>query len=682
MHNPLLQIATILLLAAATSLGAPLDEYSDPRFPTDLKPPSNGLLEQGIKALEKQEQNLRQQLEQFPPLERKSAPQHQHFGYLSERHPVAATNEAMNAWVQLSFFGQWTSVVDGIGLVPAYYPELSSEENYGFPKRFKIEVFSHNEPNVPVTVVDWTTQDFPDPGLHPVFFSFPPRDVKTVRLTVTRGTIEDDYQFFALNELLVFQKGNNVAPPAYQGLTASGSVEESPYWRLIHLTTRKMHLGKYVRTRTQTADFIQYFDRETLSPNPPEIWIDLGQAYEVGRVELYPARQPGVPIPAFGFPLKYQIELRRQRRRPPIVQSEMIESELPIQLYWTGFSSQSGRYIHIILNELPEHNGTPALGLGEIRVIGSKNGEIQNLAPESTITTIHFPEPGAADTSLLVDGFSNGRAVIQERLHTQQLAQRKIVEQNLFQTRQRLMIARATRNSRLWTLGISGGTILFFTLILWIIHQRAARQRALMDLRQQIAADLHDDISSNLGTISMITKRLQMDPSPALIKDKLTEIGHIAQESFLSVKEIIWHMDSNEVYLSEMLERIEKTAVAILSDCRIECHFPKPQGIPVPARTRRNIMLLVKEALYNCSKYAHASHMLIQIRIERKTLELTMKDDGVGFDPTCKVAANIDSGRGLANMERRAKLLGADLDVQSSPNEGTQLTLKMSLNRE
>jgi signal transduction histidine kinase len=74
--------------------------------------------------------------------------------------------------------------------------------------------------------------------------------------------------------------------------------------------------------------------------------------------------------------------------------------------------------------------------------------------------------------------------------------------------------------------------------------------------------------------------------------------------------------------------------------------------------------------------------MLIQIRIERKTLELTMKDDGVGFDPTCKVAANIDSGRGLANMERRAKLLGADLDVQSSPNEGTQLTLKMSLNRE
>jgi signal transduction histidine kinase len=264
-------------------------------------------------------------------------------------------------------------------------------------------------------------------------------------------------------------------------------------------------------------------------------------------------------------------------------------------------------------------------------------------------------------------------------LYIQQLAERKIIEQDLKQARHRLLIARATRTSRLWMFGISSGTILFFALVFWIVLQRTLRQKALMRLRQQIAADLHDDISSNLGTISMITQRLQQDTSPSLVKQKLTEIGHLAQESFVSVKEIIWHMDSDVVYLSEMLEKIEKTARSILSEVQVHCDFPTPQGIPVPARTRRNIMLLVKEALYNCAKYANAQHMQIHADMLGTVLKLSIEDDGCGFDPAGPAVADSESGRGLTNMGRRAKLLGAELDIDSAPNKGTRVTLKIPL---
>lgn len=684
MHSRFLHIASITLaIANATMAQSPEGGgYSDPRRPEEAGIAATGILDRGVKALEKRERTLEQQLDAFPSLDSRISPPYQNFGYLGDRHPISATNDTMEAWVQLSFFGKWTSFVDGIGLVPAYYPEFSAEGNYGFPKRFKIEVFSHGEPDEPVTLVDWTQADFPDPGLHPVFFSFPERDVQKVRLTVTKGAVEGDYQFFALDELMVFQQGNNVAPPAYQGLTASGSREEPPYWRLQFLANRQTHLGDCFHTRKPAEDFVQYFDDVPAPDQNPEIWIDLGKVYEVGRVELYPAKQPDMPIPAFAFPRQYHIELRRWIKTKPIIQSPIQEVELPNRMRWSALSSNKGRFIKIVLHELPTHNGRPVFALGEIRVIGREGDQMNNIAIGKKVTTTHFPEDDPADTGLLVDGFSNGREIIQERRYIEQLAQRKVVEQALFQTRQRLLIARATRTSYFWMAGISSGTVIFFALLFWIAYQRIVRQRALLNLRQQIAADLHDDISSNLGTISMITKRLQQDSSPSLVKQKLTEIGHIAQESFVSVKEIIWHMDSDVVHLSEMFEQLEKTAKSILSGCRVDFTYPPPQGIPVPARTRRNLMLLVKEALYNCAKYAEAQHMQIHAEMQGAVLRITMKDDGVGFDPSSAIVAHSDSGRGLANMERRAKLLGAELDIHSKPGEGTEVTLRMPLNKE
>ncbi|WP_372808165.1 sensor histidine kinase [Pontiella sp.] len=633
-----------------------------------------------MKALEKREQALKRQLEQYPPLESRDNPPLQYFGYLSGRHPVSPTNDTMEAWLQLSFPGKWTTSVDGIALVPAYYPAFSPEGNYGFPKRFKIDVFSHQEPNLPVTVVDWTTADFPDPGLHPVFFSFPQSDVQSVRITVTKGERQADSQFFALDEWMVFQNGNNIAPPAYQRLEASDSYNEAPYWKLPYLTDRKLQVGRNLHTVHPVPDFIQYYDEQTIRDHPPEIEIDLGAQHNIGRVELYPAKVPDMPIPEFAFPLKYHIELRRALNENPIVQSAVIEETLPSRMRWHPLSAVRARFLRLTLHALPRHNDRPVFAMAEIRVIGREGDQQENLAAGKTIRMTRLPEDAGTAPALLVDGFGNGREIIQEHDHIEQLAERKKVAEALAQTQHRLLIARATRQSFYWTIGIGGGIVLLFSLILWIAYQRTIRQRALYELRQQIAADLHDDISSNLGTISMIAKRLQQDPPPSLLQEKLNEIGHIAQESFLSIKEIIWHMDSDVVHLAEMFGHIEKTARSILAGSQVICEFPDNVAeAAVPAKTRRNIMLLVKEALYNCAKYAKAEHMRIHADLRHCVLVLSMKDDGCGFDPACAQVANSDTGRGLANMERRARLLGAELDIFSEPGKGTEVTLSMPI---
>lgn len=675
-------LASTLFMGVALLAAMPMkcNAYADPSFPAELEGSSTAIRKRGVRSLTNQQQDLLRQLEKFPPLESRIAPPHQQYGYLSERIPVSESNDAINAWLQLSFFGEWTPAVDGIALVPAYYPEYSAENNYGFPKRFKIEVFSHKAPDVPVRVVDWTGEDFPDPGLYPVLFSFPAKDVQTVRLTVTKGAQEGDHQFFALNEFMVFQMGNNVAPPAYQGLMASGSYDEPPYWKLQYLTDRKIHTGSFSHTYGSVPDFIQYFDEEAIEDRPVELLLDLGSMQNIGRVELYPAKVDGMPIPEFGFPLKYEVELKRGIRSKPVGLAQPVGDPLATGMRWHPMSSARGRILRLVIHDLPLHNGRPVLALGEIRVIGRQAEHQVNFAEGKEIKLSPMPTGEAVDCSQLVDGYSNGRKIIQERLYIEQLAERKIVEQARADVEQRLTIAHATRKQISWMIGIAGGLTVFFVLVFWIMFQRAARQRALFALRQQIAADLHDDISSNLGTISMITTRLQQDSDPSLLKTKLTEISHIAQESFVSVKEIIWHMDSDIVRFTELFEKIQKTAMLILTETQISCDLQKDCGvIEVPARTRRNIMLLVKEALYNCAKYANAKNMEIHADIRDYILVLTMRDDGCGFDPTSKAVAKSESGRGLLNMERRARLLGGELDIQSELGKGTLLTLRMPL---
>ena len=90
-------------------------------------------------------------------------------------------------------------------------------------------------------------------------------------------------------------------------------------------------------------------------------------------------------------------------------------------------------------------------------------------------------------------------------------------------------------------------------------------------------------------------------------------------------------------------------------------------------------MLLVKESLYNSAKYAQAENMLIRAQAGESSLVLTMRDDGCGFDSSPDAVANSETGRGLKNMEQRAKLLGADLSIDSSPGEGTEIRLTIPL---
>ncbi len=497
------------------------DHFQDKYTESSLTPASS------VEALIKQEIWLREQLKSLPPSESRISPPQEEFGYLSRSQKVTSGANPINEWIQLQLNLTDDLTIEGVALVPAYYPDHSTNSNFGFPKRFKIEGFSQSNPDTPIMIADWTQKDFPDPGLYPVLFSTPNITIQFIKLTVTKGVTEGDTQFFALDELMVFRAGNAVVIPVSGNLTCSGTADVAPFWHLHYLMDRNVHLGKFLHTPQKVPDFIQHYRQAPHPQNGISVTIDLGKVHSLGRIELHAARDTELPIPAISMPSQYKIELLKNLHSHTAIFTQSVDHPTHSMRYWHALYSKDARFLRLTFHQLTMHQERPTLALGELRLIGDQGANRENLALGKAITISGGSATDAPPTSLLVDGFTRGRKILPERLYMEQLAKRSIVEKAHVSVIAQLAIARAVRTQRYWTAGITAGIFALFFVILWVLYQKSAKKKAVLAVQQQIAADLHDDISGNLGTISMISNRLRPLVSEQLAKDKLREINHL-----------------------------------------------------------------------------------------------------------------------------------------------------------
>ena len=115
----------------------------------------------------------------------------------------------------------------------------------------------------------------------------------------------------------------------------------------------------------------------------------------------------------------------------------------------------------------------------------------------------------------------------------------------------------------------------------------------------------------------------------------------------------------------------------MLTSRNVELQFRPPnpdQEIQLGANVRREVFLIFKESLNNIAKHAGSTRVVIDVIFSEDLLLLRLEDNGRGFD---KARAN--DGHGLSSMAERARGLGADFEIESSPR-GTSVTLSVPLN--
>ena len=130
--------------------------------------------------------------------------------------------------------------------------------------------------------------------------------------------------------------------------------------------------------------------------------------------------------------------------------------------------------------------------------------------------------------------------------------------------------------------------------------------------------------------------------------------------------------------LDNFIGHVRRHAVQYLGLAHINCRFNTPESIPahhLSAEARRNLFLVVKEALHNIVKHSSATEVSIIVTLSGNALEILLEDNGRGF----KRDERVTSGNGLTNMKKRVEDIGGTFAIESETNHGTRVALAATL---
>jgi PAS domain S-box-containing protein len=208
---------------------------------------------------------------------------------------------------------------------------------------------------------------------------------------------------------------------------------------------------------------------------------------------------------------------------------------------------------------------------------------------------------------------------------------------------------------------------------------REERFAELERVRKRIATDLHDDIGSSLTQISLLSEVVnrQIGADETLIIKPLSMIAETSRELVDAMSDIVWAINPRKDNLSDLTGRMHRFAADVLTAANINLKWHAPdsdKSIAIGANVRREIFLIFKESVNNIVKHSEGAEVEAEIRLDEKSLELHLRDDGKGFD----VSGESD-GHGLSSMRARANALGGDFQIVSQTGKGTSITLKVPL---
>jgi ligand-binding sensor domain-containing protein/signal transduction histidine kinase len=207
---------------------------------------------------------------------------------------------------------------------------------------------------------------------------------------------------------------------------------------------------------------------------------------------------------------------------------------------------------------------------------------------------------------------------------------------------------------------------------------RLQRLLDMANMRTRIAADLHDDIGSNLTRIALLSEvanRTQAATRGGQVDGPLSSIAGIARESVGSMSDIVWAINPKRETLLDLTRRMRQHADEIFRLRGIGLRFEaggKRDDLRLGIDVRRDLLLIFKEVVNNAARHSGCSQVDIDFHVEGTRLVLVVADNGRGFDSTQE-----SQGEGLPSMKRRAQKLKGSLEITSRIGAGTRVTVSV-----
>lgn len=206
------------------------------------------------------------------------------------------------------------------------------------------------------------------------------------------------------------------------------------------------------------------------------------------------------------------------------------------------------------------------------------------------------------------------------------------------------------------------------------IEAQRALGEAVQRERTRISADVHDHLGAALTQIQLLSE-LSRRTRSILYAEKIAEAARIATQD---LDAIVWAVNPAHDRLDAFADYLCAYTAEFCEAAGLRCRFERPETWPevlLPAEVRYPAFGVLKEALCNAARHAHATTIRLRFLSSEGEVAVEIADDGVGFDPAGAGAF----ANGLQTMRQRAEAAGGRLEVESAPGEGTCLRLALRL---
>jgi len=211
--------------------------------------------------------------------------------------------------------------------------------------------------------------------------------------------------------------------------------------------------------------------------------------------------------------------------------------------------------------------------------------------------------------------------------------------------------------------------------------KRVALQfHATLAERNRIAREIHDTLAQGFVGISLqleVAKRVLGDTNHVL-KDYLDQALSLTNSSLSEARRSIWdlrsHASDNQDFpsrLAAIVNHAKKRSTTEIS-MKITGAYRATQE-----NVTNEMLKIAQEATINAVRHANANHICVQLAYEEAQLLLTISDDGQGFAASHATPSELSGHFGLIGMKERAKLIGADLRIESKENAGTTIIVSI-----
>jgi ligand-binding sensor domain-containing protein/signal transduction histidine kinase len=230
-----------------------------------------------------------------------------------------------------------------------------------------------------------------------------------------------------------------------------------------------------------------------------------------------------------------------------------------------------------------------------------------------------------------------------------------------------------------YTLCAVGLALLAWQLYALRVGQMRARFDAVLQERNRIARELHDNLAQEILGVSVqleIVTRL-LSSSPEAARSHLDRARSLVRSSMAEARRYVWDLRSQSLEDRDLPAALAEMTRRLTAESGIHTQFEVGGTLrPLPKQVENNLLRIGQEAVNNAVRHARAENLWVRLVFDATSVRLSVRDDGRGFDPGAQ--GNGAGGHfGLVGMSERAREMGGEVRVGSKPGEGCEVEVNV-----